>query len=232
MRKLLFTSLLIGAFVLTGCGSEPTTPSDPTPSGPTGVRLDIDKTHAVENLLNLAKTQGVKISFNEYLLSSSEPVARYFACNSLDLFWEMNVNKDEIVYEFFTNESENIQYDRYIREDGQTTWTKQEVDKTVSARTSFDNARESSWSKLFFAHILDENSEYKKNGETTIAGRAVQIYDRDTETSNERYWVDKTIGITLKHVEYADSSKTQISSQTLEVTSFVTGSSVVPPSYK
>ena len=85
---------------------------------------------------------------------------------------------------------------------------------------------------LFFAHVLDENSEYKKNGETTIAGRAVQIYDRDTETSNERYWVDKTIGITLKHVEYADSSKTQISSQTLEVTSFVTGSSVVPPSYK
>ena len=66
----------------------------------------------------------------------------------------------------------------------------------------------------------------------TIAGRPVQIYDRDTDTAHERYWVDKTIGITLRHYEYNDSSKAEISSKTFEVTSFVTGSSVVPPSYK
>ena len=229
MKKLLILTTLLASMTLVACGNDDPGSNPPAP-GPTGVRLDIDKTHAVENLLNLAKTSGVKITYTDYSLT--DPVSRYFACNSLDLFWEMDINSDEYVHEFFTNESENIQYDRYKRDSGETTWTKAEIDKTVSARTTFGNARESAWSKLFFAHILDENSEYKKSGEDTIAERTVQIYDRDTDTAHERYWVDKTIGITLRHFEYYDSSKTEVSSKTFEVTSFVTGSSVVPPSYK
>lgn len=227
MKKLLALSLL-STLMLVGCGAEDPGSNPPAP-GPTGVRLDIDKATAVANLLNVSKTSGVKITYSDYSLS--DPVTRYYASNGDNLFWEVNINKDEIVHEFFTNESENTEYDRYTREDGESSFAKQVISTAVESRTLFEAARESTWSKLFTAHILDENQEYKKNGEDNIAGRTVQIYDRDTDTAHERYWVDKTIGITLKAFSYHDANKTQVYERTLEVTSFVT-EGVVPPSYK
>lgn len=229
MKKLFILPLLASMMVI-GC-NDGGLPSDPSDPGSGGISLDIDKETAVKNLLALARTSHVKITYNDYSLT--DPVSRYYASNGDNLFWGTDINKTEYVHEFFTNESDNTEYDRYSRDDGETVFKKQVISTAVEARELFQSARENAWSKLFFAHILDSNKQYKKAGTDLISGRNVQIYDRDAEDSaHERYWVDSELGITLKQFSYYDAAKTQVYERVFEVTSFVTGASVVPPNYK
>lgn len=229
MKKLLILPLLASMMVI-GCNDDGL-PSDPPDPGSGGISLDIDKETSVKNLLALSKNSHVKITYNDYSLT--DPVSRYYASNGDNLFWNTDINKTEYVHEFFINESDNTEYDRYSKDDDKTVFEKQVISKAVDARERFENARETAWSKLFFAHILDGNKQYKKAGTDSISGRNVQIYDRDAEDSaHERYWVDSELGITLKHFTYYDAAKTQVYERVLEVTSFVTGASVLPPNYK
>ena len=122
------------------------------------------------------------------------------------------------------NESENTVYRDYDKNQETGVYEFHTEVSTVEAPRYFDEAKKLGNSYLFLAHVLDANGEYvKSKEEATIAGRTVVIYDRDTETSHERYWVDKTLGITLKNCEYASAERAQVTLTVMEVTSFVVG---------
>ena len=223
MKKLFIPALF--AIMLAACSNGGG--NSPTP-GPKKGRLDIDEATARKNLDDLAASQSFLASFKVTSIETGTYIHKFGA--KKDYFYKyLESENDHLVSMdrigvLTVNESENTVYRDYDKNQETGVYEFHTEVSTVEAPRYFDEAKKLGNSYLVLAHVLDANEEYVKSSEeATIAGRTAVIYDRDTETSHERYWVDKTLGITLKNCEYASAERAQATLTVMEVTSFVTG---------
>ena len=223
MKKLIIPALF--AMMLAACSNGGG--NSPTP-GPKKGKLDIDEATARKNLDDLATSQSFLASFKVSNIETGTNIHKFGA--KKDYFYRyLESENDHFVSidrigVLTVNESENVVYRDYDKNQESGVYEFHTEVSSVEAPKYFEDSKKMSNSYLFLAHVLDANKEYVKSSEeATIAGRTAVIYDRDTETSHERYWVDKTLGITLKNCEYASAERTQATLTVMEVTSFVTG---------
>lgn len=223
MKKLIFPAFF--AMMLAACSNGGG--NSPTP-GPNKGRLDINEETARKNLDDLAASQSFLASFKVSSIETGTNIHKFGA--KKDYFYRyLESEKDhfvstDLIGVLTVNESENIVYRDYSKNQETGVYELHTERNEVGAPKYFEESKKMGNNYLFLAHVLDANGEYvKSKEEATIAGRTAVIYDRDTETSHERYWVDKTLGITLKNCEYASAERAQVTLTVMEVTSFVVG---------
>ena len=220
--KKLFIPVLFAALLMTACNSSDL-PSGGE-SGPTGQSLDINEATARQNLENLANSESLLVNIR--IKNEGQTFEKKYGAKQ-NYFWAYNYS-DGLVIEDKVYTLTGSTVCVYIKENNE--YKKDLEQDSAAAVKMYEDAKASASSYLFFAHIIDANKQYKKlETEETIAGRTAVIYDRDTEDKHERYWVDKTLGVTLKASEYESKEKTKLLETVVEVTSFASGTGVNLP---